>query len=177
MNIPNLITIARIALVPIFIWLLAIEPSTISWQRFLAIFFFVLAASTDGLDGMIARRTNKVTNLGKILDPIADKALIGGALIVLSILGEIDWWVTILILVREIGITLYRIAVVKREVISATLSGKLKTIFQAVAIGCVMAPFETWIPLWSYLELSLIYLALAATLISGYQFLRAATKK
>lgn len=177
MNIPNLITIARIALVPLFVWLLSIEPSVVSWQRFFAIFLFVLAASTDGLDGMIARRTNRVTNLGKILDPIADKALIGGALIMLSLLGEIDWWVTILILVREIGITLYRIAVVRREVISATLSGKLKTIFQVVAIGCVMAPFEIWIPLWSYLELSLIYLALAATLISGYQFVRAASKK
>jgi CDP-diacylglycerol---glycerol-3-phosphate 3-phosphatidyltransferase len=177
LNIPNSITVIRIGLVPLFIYLLLLAPEQNSWQRWLAIFLFVLAASTDGLDGMIARRTDRVTNLGKILDPIADKALIGGALLTLSYLGEIYWWITILILLREGAITFYRIAVVKNKVIPASASGKLKTILQSVAIGVVLAPFEIWIPTWSALELMTLYMALIATLFSGYQFVMAARKK
>lgn len=177
MNLPNSITLIRILLVPGFIFLLLLSPSANSIERWAAIFLFVLAISTDGIDGAIARRTDKVTNLGKILDPIADKALIGGSLLTLSFLGEIDWWITILILLREIGITIYRVRVVKKRVIPATLSGKLKTILQAVAIGAVLAPFEIWIPVWSFFEQSLLYLALAATLISGYQFVAKAREE
>jgi CDP-diacylglycerol--glycerol-3-phosphate 3-phosphatidyltransferase len=101
----------------------------------LALFLFVLAISTDGIDGMIARRTDKVTDLGKFLDPVADKVLIGGALVALSILGEIDWWVTAVILLREVLVTAYRALVAKKVVIAAGLAGKLKTILQGVAIG------------------------------------------
>lgn len=176
MNLPNSITIVRILLVPGFVWLLLISPSANSIERWGAILLFVLAISTDGIDGAIARRTDRVTNLGKILDPIADKALIGGSLLALSFLGEIDWWITILILVREIGITIYRVRIVKKRVISATLSGKLKTIFQGVAIGAVLAPFEIWVPFWSFVEQGLLYLALASTLISGYQFIAEARR-
>ncbi|MEY4618715.1 MAG: CDP-diacylglycerol--glycerol-3-phosphate 3-phosphatidyltransferase, partial [Actinomycetota bacterium] len=104
MNLPNLITIIRIAFVP------------------------------DGVDGAIARRKNLVTNLGKLLDPIADKALLGGALVSLSILGEVPWWITTVILVREIGITAYRLIVVKKRVIAAAGGGKLKTILQSIAV-------------------------------------------
>ena len=177
MNIPNAITIARIALVPLFVFLLLISTDANSIERWAAIVVFVLAISTDGIDGAIARKTNKVTNLGKILDPIADKALLGGALLTLSYLGEIDWWITILILVRELGVTLYRVVVVKRNVISAALAGKLKTILQGVAIGAVLAPFEIWVPAWSFLEQGLLFVALGATLISGLQFFVAANKK
>jgi CDP-diacylglycerol--glycerol-3-phosphate 3-phosphatidyltransferase len=111
------------------------------------------------------------------LDPIADKALLGGALLTLSFLGEIDWWITILILARELAVTLYRVVVIKRNVISATLAGKLKTIFQGVAIGAVLVPFEIWVPAWSFVEQGLLFVALGATLISGFQFFVAATKK
>lgn len=175
-NLPNSITIARIALAPLFVYLLLISPDANSWQHWLATFVFVLAISTDGVDGAVARRTDKVTNLGKILDPIADKALLGSALLTLSYLGEIDWWITILILAREVAVTIYRAIVVKKNVIPATLAGKLKTILQGVAIGAVLAPFEIWVFAWSFVEEGLLYLALASTLVSGVQFFLAARK-
>jgi CDP-diacylglycerol--glycerol-3-phosphate 3-phosphatidyltransferase len=137
---------------------------------------FVVAISTDGLGGLIARRTDKVTDLGKLLDPVADKVLIGGALLALSVLGEIDWWVTAIILFRELAVTGYRLVVARKVTIPANLAGKLKTIFQAVAVGVVLAPFEVWVPAWSFLEEGCIYLALAATLVSGVQFFLAARK-
>lgn len=177
MNVPNTITIARIALVPLFVVLLLVSQSTNSWERWVAIFVFVLAISTDGLDGAIARRTNTVTNLGKILDPIADKALLGGALLTLSYLGEIDWWITVLILARELAVTIYRVVVASKNVIAATLSGKLKTIFQGVAIGAVLAPFEIWVSAWSFVEQGLLFLALGSTVWSGVAFFVEANKK
>lgn len=177
MNIPNAITAARIALVPLFVYLLMITDDPISLERWVAIFVFVLAISTDGLDGAIARRTDRVTNLGKILDPIADKALLGGALLTLSYLGEIPWWITIMILAREIAVTLYRVIAVKNQVIAATRAGKLKTFFQGVAIGAVLAPFEIWLPAWSFVEQVLLFLALGSTLISGVQFFLVANRK
>jgi CDP-diacylglycerol---glycerol-3-phosphate 3-phosphatidyltransferase len=176
-NIPNSITVIRIALVPLFVFLLLVSPDANSIERWAAILVFVLAISTDGLDGAIARRTDRVTNLGKILDPIADKALLGGALLTLSFLGEIDWWITVLILARELAVTLYRIVVVQKKVIAATLAGKLKTIFQGIAIGAVLAPFEIWVPAWSFVEQGLLFVALGSTLISGAQFFVAANKK
>jgi CDP-diacylglycerol--glycerol-3-phosphate 3-phosphatidyltransferase len=133
--------------------------------------------SIYGVDGAVARRTGKVTNLGKILDPIADKALLGSALITLSFLGEIDWWITVLILAREIAVTLYRVIVIKNKVIAAAGSGKLKTVLQGIAIGAVLAPFEVWVPFWSFVEEGLMLVALASTLISGVQFFVAAIKK
>ena len=176
-NLPNSITIARIGLAPLFVYLLLISPEPNSWQHWLATFVFIFAISTDGIDGAVARKTGKVTNLGKILDPIADKALLGSALVTLSFLGEIDWWITILILVRELAVTLYRVMVSKNKVIAATGPGKLKTILQGVAIGAVLAPFEVWVPVWSFVEEGLLFIALASTLISGIQFFLAASKK
>lgn len=176
-NIPNAITVARIALAPLFIYLLLISPDPNSWQHWLATGIFIFAISTDGIDGAVARRTGKVTNLGKILDPIADKALLGGALVTLSFLGEIDWWITIAILVRELAVTLYRVIVVRNKVIAATAAGKLKTILQGVAIGAVLAPFEVWVPAWSFVEEGLLFAALASTIISGVQFFLVASKK
>jgi CDP-diacylglycerol--glycerol-3-phosphate 3-phosphatidyltransferase len=176
-NIPNSITIVRILLAPLFVYLLLVSPDPNSWQHWLATFVFVLAISTDGIDGAVARRTGKVTNLGKILDPIADKALLGSSLVTLSFLGEIDWWITIAILAREFAVTIYRVMVVKNNVIPASRAGKLKTILQGVAIGAVLAPFEIWVQAWSFVEQGLLFLALASTLISGVQFFVAASKK
>ena len=167
----------RILMAPIFVFLLLAYPEQATWQRFLALFLFVLAISTDGIDGMIARRTDKVTELGKFLDPVADKVLIGGALLALSILGEIDWWVTAVILLREVAVTVYRAAVANKVSLPASLAGKLKTILQGVAIGVVLAPFEVWFPLWSLFEQFTIFLAVAATVVSGISFFVAVRKK
>jgi CDP-diacylglycerol--glycerol-3-phosphate 3-phosphatidyltransferase len=167
----------RVLMAPIFVFLLLTFPEPASWQRFLALFLFVAAISTDGIDGMIARRTDKVTDLGKFLDPVADKVLIGGALVALSILGEIDWWVTAVILLREVAVTTYRALVAKKVVLPASLAGKLKTILQGVAIGVVLAPIEVWFPLWSLFEQLTIYLAVSATVVSGISFVVAVRKK
>jgi CDP-diacylglycerol--glycerol-3-phosphate 3-phosphatidyltransferase len=167
----------RILMAPVFVILLLAFPEPTSWQRFLALFLFVLAISTDGIDGMIARKTDKVTELGKFLDPVADKVLIGGALVTLSILGEIQWWVTVVILLREVVVTAYRASVAKKVVLPASLAGKLKTILQGVAIGVVLAPIEVWFPLWILFEQFTIYLAVAATIVSGISFFMAVRKK
>ena len=167
----------RILMAPIFVFLLLTFPEPASWQRFLALFLFVAAISTDGIDGMIARRTDKVTDLGKFLDPVADKVLIGGALVALSILGEIDWWVTAVILLREVLVTAYRALVARKVVLPASLAGKIKTILQGVAIGVVLAPIEVWFPIWSVFEQLTIYLAVATTVVSGISFFVAVRKK
>jgi CDP-diacylglycerol--glycerol-3-phosphate 3-phosphatidyltransferase len=137
---------------------------------------FVLASATDGVDGALARRRNQVTNLGKILDPIADKVLIGGALVALSALGQIPWWVTAIILVRELGITAYRFVVIRDRVIAASGGGKFKTVMQSVAVGFYLSPLAGyWEPV-AYLQLFLLYFALALTITSGVQYLMAARK-
>lgn len=170
MNLPNLITIVRIAFVPLFIWLLFIAPEKHSVERWLSVAIFVLAIATDGVDGAIARRKNLVTNLGKLLDPIADKALLGGALISLSIMNQIAWWITIVILVREVGITVYRLVVAKRRVIAAAGGGKLKTILQSVAVGFLLSPLDVLLPWLVPIEHLLVYVAFVLTLTSGLQF-------
>lgn len=170
LNLPNLITLIRIAFVPLFIWLLFIAPEKSSVERWLSVVIFVLAIATDGVDGAIARRKNLVTNLGKLLDPIADKALLGGALVSLSILGQLAWWITIVILARELGITIYRLVVAKRRVIAAAGGGKLKTILQSVAVGFLLSPFDVLLPWLIPVEHVLVYAALVVTLTSGLQF-------
>src|SRR5664279_2115133 len=127
-NIANIITVARILLAPLFVWLLLLDAGEMGVVRYLAAGLFILAIVTDSLDGYLARDRNLVTNVGIILDPIADKVLIGGALVALSILGELPWWITALILVREFGITAFRFAVLSKRVIPASRGGKLKTI-------------------------------------------------
>ena len=140
-NLANLITIARILLAPVFIWLVLIDGGQNVTLRWVATVLFVLAIATDGVDGQIARRRNLVTNVGILLDPIADKVLTGGALVSLSIIGELPWWVTILVLVREIGITVFRFSVLRDRVIPASRGGKIKTVAQSVAISAALAPF------------------------------------
>ena len=176
MNLPNLITLFRIAVVPIFIWLLFTAPEKHSIERWLSVALFVLAIATDGVDGAIARRRNLVTNLGKLLDPIADKALLGGALISLSILNEVGWWITMVILLREVGISVYRLVVARRRVIAAAGGGKLKTVLQSIAVGLVLSPFDVIFDWVVPVEHLLIYLAFVITLTSGAQFIAAEMK-
>jgi CDP-diacylglycerol--glycerol-3-phosphate 3-phosphatidyltransferase len=168
---PNIITSVRIALVPVVLWL--ILGYWDSWAgRVAALVLLVIAASTDGIDGAIARKRNLVTNLGKILDPIADKALLSGALIVLSIQGAIPWVATGIILVRELGITVFRLAVVKKRVIAASGGGKFKTVMQIIAVSMVIAPFDFLGPWFSVLTQIVLWFTVALTVYTGIQILR-----
>jgi CDP-diacylglycerol--glycerol-3-phosphate 3-phosphatidyltransferase len=150
-------------LVPVFILaLFARGGHTTSW-RVLALVVFAVASLTDRIDGDIARKRGLVTEFGKLADPIADKALIGAALIGLSVLGDLPWWITVLMLVREVGVTLLRFWVIRHGVIPASRGGKLKTLLQAVATGWfVLLPVGTWIkPLAWTLMIASIVVALA----------------
>ncbi|MBW8483629.1 CDP-diacylglycerol--glycerol-3-phosphate 3-phosphatidyltransferase [Actinomadura parmotrematis] len=136
-NAANLLTLLRIALVPLFAWLMWQDGT--GW-RLAAFAVFAAASVTDKIDGDLARKYGWVTDFGKIADPIADKALTGAALIILAALGELWWWVPAVILVREIGITLLRFAVIRYGVIPASKGGKLKTMLQVFAIGFYILP-------------------------------------
>lgn len=136
-NAANALTVVRMGLVPVFVaFLLAGGPA---W-RVAAFFAFGVASVTDLLDGRIARRRGLITDFGKIADPIADKALIGSALVTLSALRQLPWWVTVLVLVREAGVTVLRFWVIRHGVIAASRGGKLKTILQVIAIGLYVLP-------------------------------------
>ncbi|WP_017571744.1 CDP-diacylglycerol--glycerol-3-phosphate 3-phosphatidyltransferase [Nocardiopsis halotolerans] len=138
-NIANILTMSRLVMVPLFVWFMFLDGP---WWRLAAFAVFVLAAITDRVDGEIARRRNLVTDFGKIVDPIADKALTGSALVVLSLQGDLWWWVTIAILAREWGITVLRFAVLRYVVMPASKGGKLKTVLQIVAISVYLFPFQ-----------------------------------
>ena len=175
-NIPNIITMARIIFVPLFIWTLAEFSNPESAMRWVSVLVFIIIMASDGIDGAIARKRNQVTDLGKILDPIADKVLIGGALVALSVLGQIPWWITATILVREIGITIYRLVVIKDRVIAASGGGKLKTIMQSIAVGFYLSPLAGyWAPV-DILQQVILYVALTLTVVSGVQYLLAARR-
>ena len=177
-NLPNAITLARILAVPFFIWSLVTFSDNESPLRWISELIFIVIMASDGIDGAIARKRGIVTDLGKLLDPIADKALLGGALVTLSILGEIAWWVTIVILVRELGITVYRLVVVNQQVIAASSGGKMKTIFQGVMVGFIVSPLTAWFPYDWYriLEQSLVLISVALTVYSGLQYVVAAVR-
>jgi CDP-diacylglycerol---glycerol-3-phosphate 3-phosphatidyltransferase len=139
-NLANVLTLLRLVLVPIFLFaLFAGGGHQIVW-RTAAFVIFAVACLTDRFDGLLARNYGMATEFGAFVDPIADKALIGAALIGLSMLGELPWWVTVVIMAREVAVTLLRLAVIRRGVIPASWGGKLKTVVQAVAIGLFVLP-------------------------------------
>lgn len=174
-NVPNIITVVRILLVPLFLVWLLVDAGELGLLRYLAAALFVVAIATDSLDGHLARSRNLVTDLGKLLDPIADKALIGAALVGLSMLGELWWWVTIVILAREIGITVYRFIALRDRVIPAGTSGKAKTIAQAIALSLMLLPLWTLFGDWyRWLGWFAMGIALLLTLYSGAEYLVAA---
>lgn len=174
-NIANILTLARIALVPIFaVALLADAGQSLLW-RLVAAAAFAVAAITDRFDGQLARSRGLVTDFGKIVDPIADKALIGAALIGLSYLDLLPWWVTIVILVRELGITALRLIVVRRGVIPASRGGKLKTVVQIVAIGLYILPLEQvagWLVWFAHVMMGA---AIILTVVTGAHYVYRAT--
>ena len=136
-NVANALTVLRLVMVPFFVAFLVTGGT--GW-RVAAFTLFVVASVTDLLDGRLARRRGLITDFGKIADPVADKALTGSAFITLSVLGELSWWVTAVILVRELGITAMRMLVIRRNVIAASRGGKLKTLLQVIAIGLYILP-------------------------------------
>jgi CDP-diacylglycerol--glycerol-3-phosphate 3-phosphatidyltransferase len=166
LNIANILTISRIVMVPLFVVLMLQDGV---WWRLAAFAVFVVAAITDRVDGELARRHNLVTDFGKIADPIADKALTGAALLLLSWTGALWWWVTAVILVREWGVTVLRFAVIRHGVIPASPGGKLKTVLQIVAISAYLFPLPD---LW-YLKLpahAVMAAAVALTLWTGADY-------
>jgi CDP-diacylglycerol--glycerol-3-phosphate 3-phosphatidyltransferase len=166
-NVPNALTGLRLVLVPPFVWLM-LYNNGIGWRR-AALGVFIVASFTDWLDGHLARAYDQGTKFGEVADPIADKLLTGSALICLSILGELWWWVTILILIREIGITILRYPLDRRGAdISAGMAGKAKTALQIFALTIFIAPKDNTLP---YLAMGG---AVVATLWSGASIVRAA---
>jgi CDP-diacylglycerol--glycerol-3-phosphate 3-phosphatidyltransferase len=141
LNAANVLTALRIGLVPVFMIFVIASAMTDSWWRMAAAITFGVASATDFVDGWIARRFGLITSFGKVADPIADKALTGSALILLSAYGTLPWWVTILILVREWGVTALRFWVIRLGVIAASRGGKWKTVLQITAIAWYLWPF------------------------------------
>ncbi|MBE7163613.1 MAG: CDP-diacylglycerol--glycerol-3-phosphate 3-phosphatidyltransferase [Williamsia herbipolensis] len=176
-NVANIITVVRILMAPAFFALLLVDDGRDGVERIYAAVLFVVAIITDSADGIIARRQNLVTDFGKLVDPIADKVLIGGALVALSILGELPWYVTILIMLREIGITVFRFIVLSDRVIPASRGGKIKTVLQAVAITLALVPFWTLLGTWvHWVNAAFMSAAFIATMWSGLDYLYQAWK-
>jgi CDP-diacylglycerol---glycerol-3-phosphate 3-phosphatidyltransferase len=176
LNIANALTVLRIVGVPVFGWLLLTEGGDDVGFRLWAFVAFILLMITDRIDGDIARSRGLVTNFGKLADPIADKALTGMAFVGLSIIGVLWWWVTIVLLVREWGITLMRFVVKKYGVMPASQGGRIKTTFQAVAIGGYLLPLEIWDTTISQVLRWATHVtmaaALAITMVTAVQYVR-----
>jgi CDP-diacylglycerol---glycerol-3-phosphate 3-phosphatidyltransferase len=171
-NIANILTMTRLLLVPVFAALLLHDGGRDTGWRLAAAAVFMVASFTDRLDGELARKRDLITDFGKIADPIADKALMGTALVALSALGQLWWWVTAVILVREFGITLLRFWVIKYGVIAASRGGKLKTLLQALAIWISVLPL-TAVPglAWlSWIGTVLMAAALVVTVVTGADY-------
>jgi CDP-diacylglycerol--glycerol-3-phosphate 3-phosphatidyltransferase len=166
-NLPNALTVLRLAVVPVLAVLLLSHGGLAPERRYWATLLFALAIITDRYDGLIARRTGQVTEFGKLADPIADKALTGMALIGLSVLGVLPWWVTVVILVREVGVTVLRFWVIRHGVIAASRGGKLKTVVQALAIGLYILPLTGFLASARWWVMGI---ALVLTLVTGVDY-------
>lgn len=169
-SVPNLISVARILLTPVFIVVALTNPEPGLARTSAAVLFAVLIA-TDFVDGQIARSRGLVTDFGKLIDPIADKAITGSAFVVLSLLGELPWWITIVVLVREVGITVYRLVVANQVVIAADWAGKAKTMAQAIALPLALLPLQAWLGDWAvWVCVVAMTIAVALTVYSGIEF-------
>jgi CDP-diacylglycerol---glycerol-3-phosphate 3-phosphatidyltransferase len=172
-NVANLLTTVRLVLVPVLLLALFAGDGHETGSRIVAFVVFAVAVVTDRFDGALARSQGIETEFGKLADPIADKALIGAALIGLSLLGDLPWWVTVVILVREIGVTVLRFAVLRRGVIPASHGGKLKTLVQSVAIGLFILPLAG---VWHTVAVAIMGIALVLTVVTGIDYVVQAVK-
>ena len=166
---PNTLTVTRILLIPIGVYTLFYDGGDNSTYQLISYAIFFTLGMTDIVDGRWARHSNKITPLGTFLDPVADKALIGAAMISLSILDRFPWWITILILTREIGITLFRLLVIKNGVIPASKGGKIKTLMQNFGVGFFILPLPAWL---DWFKFGFISVAIILTITSAYDYLR-----
>ena len=163
-NIANALTLVRILLVPVFVVLLLVDGGHSPGWRVWAFVVFVIATVTDLIDGDLARSRGLITNVGKVADPIADKALTAAALIGLSALGDLQWWVTAVILVREVGVTALRFFVIRHGVIPASRGGKAKTFVQNIGIGLYLLPLTGWA---ASVRFWIMGVAMVVTLVTG----------
>ncbi|MDD9206712.1 CDP-diacylglycerol--glycerol-3-phosphate 3-phosphatidyltransferase [Georgenia sp. 10Sc9-8] len=172
-NIANVLTILRIAMVPVFAVLL-LQGGTA--MRLAATAVFLAAAVTDKIDGHLARSRGLVTDFGKLADPIADKALVLSALVLLSVQGLLPWWVTVVITVRELGVTLLRFVMVRRSVMAASKGGKLKTVLQVVFITGLLLPWSALLPdpaaqVMQILTWAVVLAAVVVTVVTAVDYL------
>ena len=167
LNIANVLTVSRLVIVPFFLLALFTGGGADLLWRMVAFGLFVLASITDRIDGDLARKHGLVTDFGKIADPIADKALTGSALVGLSVLGDLPWWVTIVIAVRELGVTLLRFWVIRHGVIPASRGGKAKTLMQIVAIGFYLLPLPPWLLFVRWVTMGI---AVLLTVVTGVDY-------
>jgi CDP-diacylglycerol--glycerol-3-phosphate 3-phosphatidyltransferase len=174
LNLPNALTILRLLALPFCAYALFKDGGESSLWRIIAWIGFFLVGLTDLMDGRLARARNQVTDFGAFLDPVADKAAIGTAMIGLSIQGKLWWWVTAVILFREIAVTILRLAVIRSGVISATKGGKLKTMMQGFGIGFYILP----LPNWLHIPRDLFMAAtIAITLWTGFDYFKKVAKR
>ena len=172
-NVANLITVARILTAPLVLWLVVfVDAGNWGVWRFVAAGLFIAAISTDSVDGALARKRNLITTSGVLMDPIADKALTGAAFIALAWVAELPWWVVVVVLGREVLITVFRFVVLHRRVIAASWAGKAKTIAQAIALGFWLTPAWVIVGEW-ILVVNVVVMAVAVvlTVTSGIEYL------
>jgi len=188
-NIANVLTMLRIALVPVFVWFLlldvegslseafggGLEAQNGGW-RWAAAGLFAAAMITDKIDGDLARSRNLITDFGKIADPIADKMLIGAGLIMLSLLGELPWWVTLVILARELGITVLRMVMLRTQVMPASRGGKLKTVLQTAGLQLMLLPLVVIAGWLADVAFWIMIAALVVTVVTGVDYLISALR-
>src|SRR6202171_2880175 len=172
-NIANVLTGVRLVLVPVFLVVLFVGDGHETFWRIAAFIVFAVAVITDRFDGALARSYGMVTEFGTMADPIADKALIGAALIGLSILGDLPWWLTAVIMAREIGVTVLRFVVLRHGVIPASRGGKLKTLVQAVAIGLFVLPLAGF---WLVAAWVVMAAAIVLTVLTGLDYVASAAR-
>jgi len=173
LNLPNSLTIARIAFLPLGAYAIFKNGGDDQTWQWIAWVIFFLIGMTDVLDGKLARSRNSVTELGKFLDPVADKAMIATAMISLSILDRLPWWITIVILSRELFITFFRLAVINRGVIPANRGGKLKAMFQGFGVGFYVMPLSSSL---YWIRDGFMYVAIALTIGTGIYYVRSVFK-
>ena len=171
---PNFITVMRLLLVPVGVYTLFKNGGNdATWQYISWVVFFILGMS-DVLDGNLARSRNAITEFGKFLDPVADKVMIGAAMISLSILGRMPWWITVVILFREVGITIFRLVIIKRGVIAANKGGKIKASLQNFGVGFYVLPLS---PALFWFRDGFMYAAVAMTIVTGAYYVKSAFSK
>ena len=169
-NIPTIMTWTRIIAIPLLVWVFY-WPLDIVTRNLIATCMFIVFALTDWLDGFLARKLNQTSAFGAFLDPVADKFMIGTAMVSLSILDRMPWWMTIVILTREIGITIFRLAVIKRGVIPANRGGKIKAMMQGFGVGFYVLPLDE--SLYWFRD-GFMYIAIALTIFTGAYYVKSA---